>query len=236
VDTELGQQLVYTTEGVRWQIKRHLDHSGRWTFEEFVALAKMIFTGEDVPKSVVILCGKNFLENIQCIDFSKHPEVQISVKTNDLGWKVTAIHTVFGEFEFKRDPTLDYLGWSNSAAAIAYDRLVHYVYKAEHGDSERIEGHEATREHTIVWDALALKGSCHIWINGEETEQEDDAVKYVLWDGQMFPPEPDKDKVYVLINGITGEGENPRVWKSGSMVQFKNNEWTEYTGDVTLTD
>ncbi len=231
VDTELGQQTVYTTEGVRWQIKRHLDHKGKWTFEEFISLAKMIFTGEDVPKSVVMLCGKNLLENVQCIDFSKHPEVQISVKTNKLGWQVTAIHTVFGEFELKREPTLDYMGWSNSAAVIAYDRLVHYVYSSEHTDSERIDGHEASREHTIVWDALALKGSCHIWIDGEGECSAEGATVYALWDSEEAPANPIDNKVYVLVSDCPAIDAKA---VSGSMWQYDGTAkaWKEYTGEL----
>lgn len=232
VDTELGQQTVYTTEGVRWQIKRHLDHQGKWTFEEFIGLAKMIYTGEDVPKSVVLLCGKNFLESVQCIDFSKHPEVQISVTTNKLGWKVTAIHTVFGEFELKREPTLDYLGWSNSAAAIVYDRLVHYVYSAEHKDNERVDGHEATREHTIVWDALALKGSCHIWIDGEGEPPTEGATDYIMWDDEEAPENPVEGKVYVLVSACPGIDETKAL--TGTMWQYDDTTkaWKEYTGEV----
>lgn len=229
VDTKLGQQTVYTTEGVRWQIQRHLDHTGKWNFEEFVSLAKMIFTGEDVPKNVVVLCGKNFLESIQCINFSKHPEVKIDVKTNSLGWKVTAIHTVFGEFEFKLEPTLDRLGWSNSAAVIAYDRLVHYVYSAEHKDSERVEGHEATREHTIVWDALALKGSCHIWIDGEGECATEGATTYVLWGSEEAPAKPVTGKVYVLTQDCPGINANA---VSGDMWQWTGTEWKEFTGEI----
>lgn len=231
VDTELGQQTVYTTEGVRWQIKRHLDHKGKWTFEEFISVAKMIFTGEDVPKSVVMLCGKNFLESVQCIDFSKHPEVQISVKTNKLGWQVTAIHTVFGEFEFKREPTLDYLGWSNSAAVIAYDRLVHYVYSSEHKDSERVDGHEASREHTIVWDALALKGSCHIWIDGEGECSAEGATTYALWGSEEAPESPIEGKVYVLVSdcpGINAKAVSGTMWQYDST----SKSWKEYTGEI----
>lgn len=241
VDTELGQQIVYTTEGVRWQIKRHLDHKGKWTFEEFISLAKMIFTGEDVPKSVVILCGKNFLQSVQCIDFSKHPEVQISVSTNKLGWKVTTIHTVFGDFEFKREPTLDYLGWSNSAAVIAYDRLVHYVYATEHKDSERVDGHEANREHTIVWDALALKGSCHIWIDGEGECSAEGATTYILWGSEEAPDKPVDGKVYVLVNdcpGIDANAVNGTMWEAKTTTTGQGDAavttvtWKEYTGEI----
>ena len=99
-----GVQDIYFSEGVRYQVKKELQHIGKWTVEEVIALAKMVFTGEDVPKNVICLAGKNFLENIQCIDYSKHPEIQISTKTNPVGWVVTNFHTVFGDLEFKRSP------------------------------------------------------------------------------------------------------------------------------------
>ena len=122
VDTgKLGMQYVYTTEGIRWQFKKELQHTGKWTIEKLIALAKMFFTGEDVPQRAICLAGKNFLEGIQSIDYSKHPEISIENKTNAIGWAVTNIHTVFGDFEIKREPTLDRLGWSNSAALIGED-------------------------------------------------------------------------------------------------------------------
>ena len=231
VETDLGVQTIYTTGGVRWQIKRHLDHGGKWTFEQLIALAKMTFTGEDVPKNVVILAGKNFIENIQCIDYSKHPEVQISVKTNPVGWKVTAIHTVFGEFEIKHDATLDRLGWSNSAAVIAYDRLVHYVFSQEHKKNEDIEGHEAKREATLVWDALGLKGSAHIWIDGEGECAEEGATTFVMWDDSAAPESPVSGKVYVLLQDCP-DIDGAAV--SGSMWQYDGSGWKEYSGVVTV--
>ena len=119
----MGMQYVYCTEGLRWQFKRELQHEGAWTVERIISLAKMFFTGEDVPKTALLLAGKNLLEQIQCIDFSKHPEIQISTKVNSIGWTVTNFHTVFGDIEIKREPTLDRLGWSNSGALIGKTAL-----------------------------------------------------------------------------------------------------------------
>ena len=61
---KMGIQSVYTTEGVRWQFKKELQHTGKWTIERLIALAKMFFTGEDVPKTSILLAGKNFLEAV----------------------------------------------------------------------------------------------------------------------------------------------------------------------------
>lgn len=228
-----GVQKVYTTEGVRYQVKKELQHLGKWTVEEVIALAKMVFTGEDVPKSVICLAGKNFLENIQCIDYSKHPEIQISTKTNPVGWTVTNFHTVFGDLEFKHDPTLDRLRWSNSAFIVAPDRLVHYQYSAEHSSRDRMEGEEATRESMLVWDALALKGSCHVWINGEATTADGnlnpEAIHYHLYEGDEAPADPAEGCVYYLISDCPGINEKA---VKGTLWQMKDGAWSEYAGDV----
>ncbi len=230
---EVGPQTIYFTEGVRYQVKKELNHTGKWTIEEIIALAKMTFTGEDVPKSVIALAGKNFLENIQCIDYSKHPEIQITTKTNPVGWVVTNFHTVFGDIEFKHDPTLDRLKWSNSAFIVAPDRLVHYQYSAEHSSKDRVEGEEATRESILVWDALALKGSCHIWINGEGDSENSTAVQIHLWDSAEAPTTPVDGAVYYLLQDCPGINADA---VSGQMWQYKSEAWVEYAGDVMTTE
>lgn len=230
---KLGEQTIYFTEGIRWQFKRELQTSGKWTFEKLIALAKMYFTGEDVPKTALWLSGKNQLEEIQCIDFSKHPEVQISVKTNKIGWEVTNIHTVFGDLELKREPTLDTLGLSNSGALIGEDRLVHYVYSQQHEFNDRVEGEEATRKGVVVWDGLALKGACHIWIDGEGDTANAGSTTYTIWEKETAPTGNDlvEGRVYLLTvdcPGINNGAQNGQMW------QYKGVSagWVEFTGEI----
>ena len=227
---KMGMQYVYTTEGLRWQFKREIQHQGRWSVEKVIALAKMFFTGEDVPKTAILLAGKNLLEQIQCIDFSRHPEIQITTKQNSVGWTVTNFHTVFGDIEIKSEPTLDRLGWSHSGALIGEDRLVHYVYSAEHSFSDRVEGEEATRNGILIWDALALKGSCHIWIDGEG-ELRNTAVQVVLHESEELPPNALDDIIYYLV--IDCPAMSPKA-KAGQMWVLDGGEWYEYSGEVSL--
>lgn len=222
---KMGIQSVYTTEGVRWQFKKELQHTGKWTIERIIALAKMFFTGEDVPKTSILLAGKNFLENIQCIDYSKHPEIQITTTVNPVGWKVTNLHTVFGDIEIKHEPTLDRLGWSNSGALLAYDRLVHYQYTTEHSFSDRVEGEEATRTGIIVWDALALKGSCHIWIDGDG-ETGGSGVTFTMWDNPDGTA-PTENGVYYFLVDCPEAGIN-----AGEIWEKTASGWKEFNGDV----
>ena len=196
---KMGMQYVFTTEGLRWQFRRELEEPGSWTIDKIIAMAKMFFTGEDVPKTALLLAGKNLLEAIQKIDYSKHPEIQISTKTNSVGWSVTNFHTVFGDIEIKREPTLDRLGWSNSGALIGENRLVHYVYSDEHSFEDRVEGEEATRNGLLIWDAVALKGTCHLWINGEGREYAAETV-IKLWDKDTLPEEEEiKDGMILYL-------------------------------------
>lgn len=238
----MGMQYVYCTEGLRWQFKRELMHKGKWTVEDVIALAKMFFTGEDVPKTALLLAGKNLLEQIQCIDFSKHPEIQISTKVNSVGWTVTNFHTVFGDIEIKREPTLDRLGWSNSGALIGENRLVHYVYSAEHSFSDRVEGEEATRNGILIWDALALKGSCHIWIDGDSDAPTYGTFSFKLWNDSKAPAEvSDGDIYYLTVNcpGISSSALCGQIWQAGIVMGDDGNDktvWRLYDGDVEIRD
>ena len=214
---KLGVQYGYSTEGIRWQFQRELHQTSPWTVKSIIAMAKLFFTGEDVPKSALLLAGKNFLEQIQTIDFSKHPEIQIQSAVNPIGWAVTRLHTVFGDIDIKREPTLDRLGWSNSGALIGEDRLVHYIYSAEHSFQDRVEGEEATRSGILIWDALALKGSCHIWIDGEGQSSLSSVTSYKFWNSDKAPDSNESlnQSYYLLCNcpGIAGDAMAGQVWR-----------------------
>ena len=231
---KMGMQYVYTTEGLRWQFKRECE-VGQWTVDKLTSLAKMFFTGEDVPKSALLLAGKNLLESIQKIDYSRHPEIHISTKVNSVGWTVTNFHTVFGDIEIKREPTLDRLGWSNSGALIGENRLVHYVYSEQHAFEDRVEGEEATRNGLLIWDAVALKGTCHIWINGEGESSTPGASRIVLWESAEAPEKEnvtDGMTVYLSIDcpGISPMAKAGQIWKAS--LAADNVTWTKVTGEI----
>lgn len=215
---KMGLQYVYTTEGIRWQIKREMTVPKVWNIEQIIALAKEFFTGEDVPRSAILLAGKNLLEAIQRVDYSKHPEIQVSTKVNSIGWTVTNFHTVFGDIEIKREPTLDRLGWSNSGALLGDNRLVHYVYCAEHTFSDRVEGQEATRSGVLIWDALALKGNCHIWLEGDGTPTAPGVYRWEMWDSEEAPDAEllqEGSRFYLLKDcpGISPLAKSGQIWE-----------------------
>lgn len=230
---KLGDQFVYFTEGLRWQFKRELVHGSNWTIEDLIALAKMFYTGDDMPKSATLLAGKNLLEALQRIDFRNHPEIQVMATTNTIGWSVTRVHTVFGNIDIKREPTLDTLGWSNSGALLGEDRLVHYTYSAQHTFEDRVEGEEATRQGLVVWDGLALKGSCHIWIDGEGDAEHTSAAKIVMWGKPEAPDAADlvAGRIYYLTADCPAIGTGAVM---GTMWTYDGAVWKQYEGVIKL--
>lgn len=201
-------QWDYTTNGVRWQVKREIKHRGAWTFEDVMALIKTYYGGADKPKSGIFLVGQNLGQALQLIDWSKHPEVKMMPYSNErLGWKVTKLHCLFGELEIKLEDTLDDCGYQNSGIIIGEDRLVHYVRKGESNYTEEVEGEEATRNGVLVSDALGLKGNCHIWVDGENDDDETapNADKFLLWSDSTAPATADLEDgvIYVFANALT---------------------------------
>lgn len=232
VRTKLGVQTVLTSEGLRYQMRKEIQKSGAWSVDDLIALSKMAYTGEDVPENMTLFAGKNLVESLQKIDFSKHPNIHIQMaQVKELGWEVSRISFTFGSIDIKYEPTLDRLGWANSGALIATDRLVRYVFSNEHKANDKVDGHEATREALITWDCLALKGSCHIWINGEGDSGLGNGVSFTLHNGAEAPTEPVEGMVYYLGDDCPGINKDAM---SGQMWQCKDGKWTEYDGTINV--
>jgi hypothetical protein len=201
-------QWDYTTNGVRWQVKRELKHKGKWTPEDLFALIKLYYGGADKPNSGLLLAGDNLGLNLQLIDWSGHPEVtMLPYKNETLGWEVTKIHTLFGDLQIKIEEVLNDCGYQNSGIIIGEDRLVHYVRRGESSYTEEVLGEEATRNGVLVSDALGLKGNCHLWIDGDDDDDDTapNADEFRLWGSTTAPTSADLTDgiIYVFANPLT---------------------------------
>lgn len=231
---KMGIQYVYFTEGVRWQFKREWEHKGAWTFEDIIALAKMKFTGQDCSKEAMWLTGRDQLEQIQNIDFTKHKDISMTSK-EVWGFACTQLHTVFGDFYLKHEPTLDYIGYSNSGGIFDLNGLVRYYIKNEEKSREKIEGEEANRDAVISINALALKGYSHIWVNGDESNDGLTGVTIVVeWDNASeAPEEPKMNQVFYLKQACTGINASS---KAGEFWRWDGEAWVQYKGEIYAKD
>lgn len=231
---KMGIQYVYFTEGVRWQFKREWEHKGAWTFEDIIALAKMKFTGQDCSKEAMWLMGRDQLEQIQNIDFTKHKDISMTSK-EVWGFACTQLHTVFGDFYLKHEPTLDYIGYSNSGGIFDLNGLVRYYIKNEEKSREKIEGEEANRDAVISINALALKGYSHIWVNGDESNDGLTGVTIVVeWNNASeAPEEPKMNQVFYLKQACTGINASS---KAGEFWRWDGEAWVQYKGEIYAKD
>ncbi len=201
-------QWDYTTNGVRWQVKREIKHRGKWTAEDIFALVKMYYGGADKPKSGLWLVGENLGLNLQLIDWTGHPEVtMLPYKNETLGWEITRLHTLFGDLQIKIEETLNDCGYQNSGIILGEDRLVHYVRSGESNYTEDVLGEEATRNGVLVSDALGLKGNCHVWVDGDDDDDDTapSADEFRLWSSTTAPTSNDLEDgvIYVFANALT---------------------------------
>lgn len=231
---KMGIQYVYFTEGVRWQFKREWEHKGAWTFEDIIALAKMKFTGQDCSNEAMWLMGRDQLEQVQNIDFTKHKDISMTSK-EVWGFACTQLHTVFGDFYLKHEPTLDYIGYSNSGGIFDLNGLVRYYIKNEEKSREKIEGEEANRDAVISINALALKGYSHIWVNGDESNDGLTGVTIVVeWNNATdAPEEPKMNQVFYLKQACTGINASS---KAGEFWRWDGEAWVQYKGEIYAKD
>ncbi|MDE7355355.1 MAG: hypothetical protein K2N21_01090 [Rikenellaceae bacterium] len=216
VSTELGQQYVYSASGLRWQFEKSLALGIReaWDFKRLMALAKLFFTGKDRPKAGYLFAGSALIEALHRVGEGENNGVSLERKKNSFGMDVTFMHTMFGDIEIIYEPTFDDLLWSNSGALVGTDRIVRYVYSDEHMFSDKIPGHEASREGVIVWDAAALKGSCNIWIDGEGTHYSG-AQSLRFWDLPTVPDDDQAENKFYLLSDcpeISNEARAGQIW------------------------
>lgn len=230
---DMGVQYVYTTEGLRWQFKREWEHSGAWTFADIIALAKLKFTGQNCSKKALWPMGRDLLEMIQNIDFTKHKDITMT-KEDFWGFSCTRLHTVFGDFYLVHEPTLDVLGYSKSGGVIDEQGIVRYYLKNEEASEENVQGEEAKRKALISINALALKGYSHIWVNCEGTSDGLPGVTVVKEHDNAAdaPSSPELNQVFYLKQACTGISDS----KAGELWKWNGESWEKYSGEIYAKD
>ena len=226
-DKTLGDQNVYTSEGVRWQIKRSYELiEGKITLVDIVGLAKFKFTGYNCSKKALWIMGKDLLADIQTIDMTLHKDISMA-DSEVYGIKCTKLKTVFGDINLIHDPVLDRLGYSKCGALLDEDGLVRYWRKNETQRSEKVEGEEAKRDIVMCIEALCLKGYSHVWVDGSGVAEEDSSMVKIV-PSATIPTNASTGDVIILTADITGD-DKP---KKGDILEYNGTAWVAYTGTL----
>jgi len=223
---ELGEQMVYFSKGIRWQIKRQYDLASQITLNDLINLSMVKFTGLNCSKKALWILGKFLMADIQKIDLTLHKDISMTESTV-FGIKCTKIKTVFGEIELVHDPALDRLGYSSCGALLDEEGLVRYWMKNEESKTEAVEGEEAKRDVIMTIDALCLKGYSHIWVNGANAHSDIPGAVSVTTSAAL-PANPGKNDV-VILSAAAGS------FAAGDIVTWTGAAWVEYTGELLAT-
>ena len=162
--TDMGNENVYFSEGLLAQVQNlyAYDTSKPLSFADLIALAKMQFTDYSASDTAEVYCGKNFMEKLMNIDFTKHKDISFESK-QEVGIDISAFKCTFGTLNFKYDPTLEDIGMADYAFVADMKNAVRYSYvdgKALSVDMKNGAGEvrEAQRDVYIEDFCLCLKG------------------------------------------------------------------------------
>lgn len=226
-----GPELVYTQEGILWQIKKSYEYTAhQFTFEDFIAISKMKFTGNNGSKTAFFGVGKDLLEDMLNIDYTKHKELTVN-SIEKWGIKFNSFVSPFGTFNVVHMPILDDYDLSSVGILLDVDYLVRYYYKPteEREFDLGVLGEDAKRNVTIQNDCLTLKGYSHMIVKPSDV---------TLFSGLDFengmttatksatiPADPKEGDV-VYLTADAGE------FKKGDLIQYNGSSWAAYTGNV----
>lgn len=99
---------------------------------------------------------------------------------------------------------------------------------------------EATRSGILIWDALALKGNCHLWIDGENETGSDNSQRFIMWDSEEAPSVgAGVETKYYLLCDCPGIGENAKAGQIWQYVKVTGGlgdsyEWVQFNGELSM--
>lgn len=220
----LNAQDAYISKGLYRQFKRKYQLGNKITFNDLINLAKSKTSRFGGSKKAAFVVGSDLLADIQKIDFTMHTDV--TQKPSEVwGLACTQIHTVFCDMYLILDIALDECGMSKCGALIDMEQLVRYYIKNEETKKEAVQDEEATRRIITTWDALVLKGYCHIWVDGREVQQDNFVALENISTAATLPTTPSLgDTVYLSkayaseADGVTYEKDKAYTWDGAKWV------------------
>lgn len=251
----MGEEYVYGSNGIMRQIKMsYTTQSNQISYYDLVAISKLQFTKFSANDKATAYCGRNFIENLLNIDFTKHKEISFTGETT-MGMNITRYKDTFGEIKFVYDQSLDDLGFEDHCYVIDVENSTHYVKDNERSikvDMKEGAGdnREASRDVFVEADAVCTRGFNSIMVRLGEGSKTNTLVNASInlttattipvanpQDGQLIFLVTDveitdkngKDKFTVPAKSIIGYVAETKTWsfyESGNAIGVYDGGWT----------
>jgi hypothetical protein len=240
VDPTMGEEFVYTSEGVLRQLSNTLGISDDGIeFRDVTAITKIQFTEFSEHDEADMYCGKDMLEDI--INMKDiNDRIRLTQETTDFGVKILAFHNNFGKLNLIYAPALNKIGYSKFAVVIDMKGARYYtnISKTERTIDMK-KGAKDTREATryvyIEGGALALRGYNRILVGPAsllaQRNVSTSARPVVMTD--TLPGTPYAGMLILLKNPVTITVNNNEVTLDTDHVyEYSEGSWIQYTGVV----
>ncbi len=236
VDPTMGEEYVYTSEGVLRQLSNTLGISDDGIcFKDITSITKIQFTEFSEHDEADMYCGKDMLEDIiNMPDINNR--IRLTQETTDFGVKILAFHNNFGKLNLIYAPALNKIGYSKFAVVIDMKGARYYtnITKTERSVDMK-KGAKDTREATryiyIEGGALALRGFNSILVGPASLIAKRNVSKsarpVVMTD--ILPATPYEGMLILLNEDITVDGVK---YSSDLVYEYKEDRWIQYVGTV----
>ena len=236
VDPTMGEEFVYTSEGVLRQLSNTLGISDDGIeFRDVTAITKIQFTEFSEHDEADMYCGKDMLEDI--INMKDiNDRIRLTQETTDFGVKILAFHNNFGKLNIIYAPALNKIGYSKFAVVIDMKGARYYtnISKTERTVDMK-KGAKDTREATryiyIEGGALALRGFNSILVGPASLIAKRNVSKSARPVNMVntLPATPYEGMLILLNEDITVNGVN---YSSDLVYEYTQGAWNQYVGTV----
>ena len=238
VDPKMGEELVYTQEGILNQLTMLLGAADEYDLKLLTAISMLMFTENASGNTARAYCGKNAIKRILHLkEVKTYKELGFESYT-ELGIEVHAYKDNFGKVEFVYDPTLDDLGYADFMVVVDIKNARRYVHTENKEYTINMkegagENREAERNVTIQADAIALKGYNSLLVGPsgmlESMNVADAATNVELV--SVVPENPSDGQLIFLTaanEALSLEADKAYRWDAAT------SKWVAYTGAVAI--
>ena len=237
VDPSLGEEYVYTSEGILRQLSNTIGLDDKIKFSDITAITKLQFTEESENDEAIAFCGKDILEDIINIDWVNH-NVQLDQSETEFGVKIRKFVNNFGTLNIVYAPALNDLGYSKFMVVVDMKAARYYTnIQKKEKTVDMSKGAKDTREAEryiyIEAGALALRGYNSILVGPSSLIAErnmSSTAQPVTVISEALPSNPYTGMLIVLDKAI--KVSDTLTLDADKVYKYNGTTWEVYTGVI----
>ena len=237
-DSKGFNRLNYTQKGVIQQLRMAYQLSGVVTYNDLIAIAKMLFTKWTNATTITVYCEADFIEQLLNIDFGKKTPI---VHANDdvLKANVAKFECTFGTLRFVYEQSLTDLGLTGAAIALPVEDCIHLyrqngiTYKVDRRKGEGGVAEESQADYFIQEDTIIVPTMCSMLIGTADVFNHGYApIESLIVSVTELPASPTSGDVVYLTQPFTDTTGDDDVFYPIGAYEYNGTAWKPYTRHI----